>query len=253
MYLPETVTTDNPPGKMAIAPTPDRKPAERRMFDPTDPASRLFELARLLDADVSDGKRRRFAVACLARFQSHLEDPRSLRALEVAARLAEGKASEVERQQAELDAFEAHAELRQARFGGESLVPWSWRGDLLSRAATLVVTHGLYYAEDTANYARRSLGPEEAEEEAVQIGLAREFLGPHPAPRFDPAWLTANDRAVLSLARCIDEGQAFDLMPILGDALEEAGCPAGPILDHCRSATWHLRGCWVVDALLGKG
>jgi hypothetical protein len=41
-------------------------------------------------------------------------------------------------------------------------------------------------------------------------------------------------------------------MPILADALEEAGCTNSDILDHCRQSGEHVRGCWVIDALLGK-
>jgi hypothetical protein len=46
--------------------------------------------------------------------------------------------------------------------------------------------------------------------------------------------------------------RAFDRMPVLGDALEEAGCTDEGVLSHCRSGV-HARGCWVVDALLGLG
>jgi hypothetical protein len=56
----------------------------------------------------------------------------------------------------------------------------------------------------------------------------------------------------LGLARSIYDERAFDRLPILGDALEEAGCPDRTILDHCRGPGPHVRGCWVVDRLLGK-
>ena len=41
-------------------------------------------------------------------------------------------------------------------------------------------------------------------------------------------------------------------MPVLADALEEAGCQDAIILNHCREPGGHVRGCWVVDLLLGK-
>jgi hypothetical protein len=44
----------------------------------------------------------------------------------------------------------------------------------------------------------------------------------------------------------------FDLLPILADALQEAGCTNSDILQHCHSPRPHVRGCWVVDLLLGK-
>jgi hypothetical protein len=46
--------------------------------------------------------------------------------------------------------------------------------------------------------------------------------------------------------------RAFDRLPILADALEEAGCTDADILAHCRGPGPHARGCWVVDLILGK-
>jgi len=67
---------------------------------------------------------------------------------------------------------------------------------------------------------------------------------------FEPAWRTEPS---VGLARAIYETRAFDRMPILADALEEAGCENREILSHCRDgATAHVRGCWVVDLVLGK-
>jgi len=54
------------------------------------------------------------------------------------------------------------------------------------------------------------------------------------------------------LAQSIYEQREFANMPILGDALEEAGCTNQDILDHCRNGGEHARGCWVVDLVLGK-
>ncbi len=68
----------------------------------------------------------------------------------------------------------------------------------------------------------------------------------------DSAWLTWNCRTIPKLARCIYDDRAFDLLPILADALEEAGCMNKHILQHCRQSSEHVRGCWVIDLLLGK-
>ena len=70
-----------------------------------------------------------------------------------------------------------------------------------------------------------------------------------PPVVLDPDWLTLN---VVGLAGMIYEERAFTRMPILGDALEEAGCGNEDILKHCRSEKPHVRGCWVVDMVLGK-
>jgi hypothetical protein len=109
----------------------------------------------------------------------------------------------------------------------------------------------LIWANDwwTAVEAARADG--EWEWEAVQCGLVRDIFGNpfRPAP-FHPSWRT--DTAVL-LARSVYESRDFGAMPILADALQDAGCDNEHILTHCRDASaTHVRGCWVVDLVLGK-
>lgn len=65
-------------------------------------------------------------------------------------------------------------------------------------------------------------------------------------------WLTWEGGLVTGLARAIDEERAWDRMPILADALEDAGCNESALLDHLRQGGEHTRGCWVLDLLLGK-
>ena len=91
----------------------------------------------------------------------------------------------------------------------------------------------------------------EVAEKARQCDLLREVFGnPFRPVRAEPAWLTSD---VLLLARGIYEETAFDRMPILADALQDAGCDEPAILDHCRDPKQtHVRGCWVVDLVLGK-
>ena len=57
---------------------------------------------------------------------------------------------------------------------------------------------------------------------------------------------------MLNLAQAIYEERRFGDLPVLADALEEAGCTDADILSHCRGPGPHVRGCWVVDLLLGK-
>jgi len=64
-----------------------------------------------------------------------------------------------------------------------------------------------------------------------------------------PSWLTPT---VTSLVTAIDAERAFDRLPILADALEEAGCDNADVLKTCRSTWAQVYGCWVVDLLLGK-
>jgi hypothetical protein len=56
----------------------------------------------------------------------------------------------------------------------------------------------------------------------------------------------------MALCEGIYQQSSLDGLPILADALEEAGCDSADILGHCRQAGEHVRGCWVIDLLLGK-
>jgi hypothetical protein len=86
---------------------------------------------------------------------------------------------------------------------------------------------------------------------AIQCDLLRDIFGnPFRLVAFDPAWRT--DTAV-SLARPMYEGREFSAMPILADAIQDAGCDNDDVLAHCRDPKGvHVRGCWVVDLVLGK-
>ena len=83
------------------------------------------------------------------------------------------------------------------------------------------------------------------------IALVRDIFGnPFRPVAFNPAWRT--DTA-LTLARQMYDSRDFGAMPILADALQDAGCDSEDVLNHCRGAdTPHVRGCWVVDLVLGK-
>lgn len=82
-------------------------------------------------------------------------------------------------------------------------------------------------------------------------GLLRDIVGnPFRPIALDPAWLTTT---VHSLAQTVYDERAFDRLPVLADALEDAGCANHELLSHCRGPGSHVRGCWVVDLLLGKG
>jgi hypothetical protein len=86
-----------------------------------------------------------------------------------------------------------------------------------------------------------------------EADLLRELLGtPHR-----PLILTAeqrawNDGTLATLARSIAQTRDFAQMPILGDALEDAGCTDEEALAHCRASESHVLGCWVLDACQGR-
>jgi hypothetical protein len=68
----------------------------------------------------------------------------------------------------------------------------------------------------------------------------------------EQSWDDWQDGLILSLARQIYDERCWDEMPVLADALEDAGCTDQAILSHCRNAGQHTRGCWLLDALLER-
>jgi hypothetical protein len=152
----------------------------------------------------------------------------------------------------------------------DGLVPASRLFDTWRTVAADAGTPGRYGADDPddapARLAARAASPDPwygarhafydpawAEERDAQCELVRDLLGnPHRPPALDPAWLAWNDRTVLKIAHAIYADRHFEDLPVLADALEDAGCTDAAILDHCRRPGEHVRGCWVVDLLLGK-
>lgn len=84
--------------------------------------------------------------------------------------------------------------------------------------------------------------------------ILREIIGNpfRPSPYIGAGCLAWNDGTIPKIAWGIYNDRGFDRLPVLADALEEAGCSDVAVLEHCRRAGGHLRGCWVVDLLLGK-
>ena len=84
----------------------------------------------------------------------------------------------------------------------------------------------------------------------TRIALLRCIVGnPFRPVAFDPRWRTEH---TVGIARKMYDDRDFAAMPILADALEEAGCAVEAVLLHCRESGPHARGCWVVDGVLGK-
>lgn len=92
-----------------------------------------------------------------------------------------------------------------------------------------------------------------ATERNAHATLLREIFGnPFRPAGVKPSWLTWNDGIVVKLAQSIYDERAFDRMPILADALEDANCDNAEFLGHCRQPGPHVRGCWALDLLLGR-
>jgi hypothetical protein len=68
----------------------------------------------------------------------------------------------------------------------------------------------------------------------------------------NPAWRSWSNNTVQKMAQAIYDGRTFGQLPVLADALEDAGCDNPDILAHCRSGGEHVCGCWALDLLLGK-
>ncbi len=91
----------------------------------------------------------------------------------------------------------------------------------------------------------------------VSVGLfgqvanaRREIFGnPFRPVTFSPDWRTST---VVARAQQMYESRDFGAVPVLATALQDAGCDSADVLDHCRGPGPHVRGCWVVDLVLGK-
>jgi hypothetical protein len=114
-------------------------------------------------------------------------------------------------------------------------------------------------ASRTAEAVGQAPGDQEYEEgrdneRAAQANLLRDIFGPLPfrSLALNPSLLQWRDSVIPRLAEAIYEERAFERMPILADALEEAGVTDQDILGHCRQPEGHIRGCWCLDLLLSR-
>jgi hypothetical protein len=125
-----------------------------------------------------------------------------------------------------------------------------WRDDELEAAQDAALATARAAADVPWPVTTRAQPSEFASELAGQADLLRDIFGnPFRPSELRPEWLTST---VVALAQGIYADYAFDRMPILADALQDAGCDDDGILSHCREPREHARGCWGVDLLLGK-
>ena len=198
---------------------------EQEWLSSTDPR----EMLQFIERNVSDRKLRLFACACCRRVWDEILDPISREIVEVSERYADGVVSD------------------------EKMT----RVTNTTKIVDMAALHSASYparqcARDTAWYAARKDARKGAlnAADAMQAQIFRDIVGnPFKQTASQAHWKT---RSVLQLAQAIYDDRQFDLMPILGDALEEAGCESEDLLKHCRSGDVHVRGCWAVDLILGK-
>jgi hypothetical protein len=217
-------------------------------------SNKPIRLLRFLEGKPSERKFRLFAVACCRRIWDRIVDERSRRAVEVAERIADEAVPEdevVESSRLALAAFgqsggrAAHCSIeKDSRSGGISrlgphspLVRAMWTATFTTEVVQLAKEksrwHEVYKQEGKQ-----------------QTPLVRDIFGnPFRPITFDTSWLTSS---VIALAKQMYESRDFSAMPILADALQDAGCDSDEILNHCRGGSANVRGCWLVDYLLGK-
>jgi hypothetical protein len=203
-------------------------------------------------------QRRLFAVACCRRVLSEMADSESRTAVDVAERFADGLASREERDEAFRAAQNValrHIQRCQGLTRLEQEAAWSvwWLAYAAQLACAPSGMDGAS-AELLKNAARRD-GKRKEQEKQVHSDLIRDIFGNpfRTLPPVEPGWLAWKDRTVPQLAQAIFDARRFQDLPVLADALEEAGCTATDLLAHCREPGEHVRGCWVIDLILRKG
>jgi hypothetical protein len=220
----------------------------------TDP----IQMLEFLRGKASDRKLRLFAVACCRRIWHVISDIRSREAVAATELFADGRITESEylavfwpasravddcKNVAAIHAATAACFSARLVFADEDHTRWQ-------------MGEALFNAQRAAKHAVWALHPDKhraQQERHAQATLARCILGnPFRTAFIDPEWLKLKDGTVRKVVQTIYNDLAFDRLPALADALEEAGCNDVDILTHCRGEGPHVRGCWVIDLLLGK-
>ena len=221
---------------------------------------------------VSDRKLRLFAVACCRRIWDQLADERSRRAVDVAERYADGAAAFAAfrlEKRADREADARKVARGQYDYADEAVCAAVASASYCTRPTSPLLQR--QWVESTCTVAKNAVrfaaaaragmrpggGAPEAgyveagrRENEVHAQWVRDVLGnPYRPVTLDRAWLIPG---VTRVAQTIYDGQAFHRMPELADALERVGCTDAAILGHCRGRGPHVRGCWVVDLILGK-
>ena len=233
----------------------------------------LFARARG-DKAAGDERFRRFAIACCRRVAEVLEfgDKYALDCLEIyatssmreallkARRFHRSAANDASRDLSTARLADGVTRLRaQARSLATSAV-WTCTKSKSTQAAmayreaaaTMATIKTLRAPIPDSHSYNEWLAPDPAEL-ATQASFLRDIFGnPFRPAGINSSWVSWNDGAVRKLAQAIYNERVFDRLPLLADALEDAGCTDAAILSHCRQPGEHVRGCWVVDLLLGK-
>jgi hypothetical protein len=233
----------------------------------TDPEPMLFHCAGI----ASDRKLRLFATACCRRIAHVISDENTRMIVDVSEKYADGMnvSLDFEFQNFGFSDFHNYRDNRQVTvieaiaLSAVSCLRHRLKCSDASQDSSFVMGH--------PELARQNLTKEEQErivnsrgatvkmatinkarkqELIEQARLIRDIFGnPFRPVTINPSWLTAT---VIALATSIYSEKAFDRLPILADALQDAGCENDEILNHLRQPGEHCRGCWALDLVLAK-
>jgi hypothetical protein len=226
---------------------------------------------------MSPRKRLLFACACVRRIWPLLDHERLRQAVRLGERFADGgvPAEVVDKARRLVKRLRKEREVEERRRGTwmlraaraaaqavEALLPE--QGPILIAPRDIRDQPDVVSATRTARTAARASEAEREEDTLAAIEpirrlhrldaveLIREIFGnPSQPAAIDPRWLDWKENKIVRMARVVYRKRCFRNLPILADALEEAGCSDASILTHCRAPMDHARGCWVVDLLLG--
>ncbi len=201
-------------------------------------------MLEFLEERASERKLRLFFVWCCRRIWPLLTDERSRWAVQVAERYADGLAEEQER----IAAWTAARSVGSSHDGPE---PFCFPiHALLYETASEKQFFSWELVYGLSHWWHE---PSERVSASEIVHIIREIFGnPFQGALIQQEWLAWNHGTTRKIALAAYEERAFGRMPILADALEDAGCDNADILNHCRNCSEHVHGCWVVDLLLGK-
>jgi hypothetical protein len=173
--------------------------------------------------------------------------PDSRKALQVAERFADGKATLGELRAARALAKTAARQAHDDEWEDEARAKFCWD------EAYEATRKAMYAADAAVQCVTEEVDVEQIPEGVLLPDLIREIFGnPFQWKIVDPVWLSWNDGSAHRMAEVIYETGSFEMLPILADDLEEAGCSDPAILLHLRGPNDHVRGCWALDLLLAK-